>query len=1279
VWLACNRLLYAGGVGIWLNDDWGPIISPTGIPAGWFSDTDHLNVDIYAGDEGLGVHRVTITPEGKPVIQDNVGYCTGLYGNRCPNDYTAHFAVTGDSFGEGIRTTGTVAEDPTGKTAGTQFTTKVDRTPPEVTLSNQLAFATEEEKGDGQDPKKWDKLGLPVYNLNIEATDGALTSNLTKRSGVKNIEIFLDKQKLEVPWLAKKECPETSCKMTQTYQLKLTGLTSGKHTLEVKAIDFVNKVRERNIEFEYIPATGMKDEYIMQRFSLPDGQGSEGGEDPGGPELAVNVMNGNLVYHERDVAIQGAAVDLEVERFYNSQLPDAQNSEWGDGWTLAQTPDLEPFKSENSPVADKANVVSNGGALASSVNLPMTAGAQTFDPALQSTMTKKSNGGYVLTDETGQSSTSVSFDEAGRTEARLTEGPAKVDYSYEGGVLSEIEVSDPATFNADSEELEELGSSLIEKPSYSSSFGALGSGDGQLKTPGDLTVDTAGNLWVVDKGNNRIEKFDSSGKFLAKFGSLGPGNGQFNRPTSIAIASNGDLLIADAGNGRIECFSSAGTYLSQFGAKGTGNGQFAGSGPEGITIDTAGNIWVSDTYGGRVQKFSPAGAFIKVVSSKGSGTGQLGQPTGIDVDPSGNVWVTDWLNNRVSVFNNNGEFLSQFGSTGTGNGQFSHPDAIEVDNLGNVWVADQSNNRVQQFNLAAQYVGKFGSAGSGAGQFSFAFPIGIAADSKGHLWVADVNNNRIQQWQVPLEKPTYISAFGTNGTSDGQLKTPSGVAVGFGGALWVVDKGNNRIEKFDSSGKFLAKFGSLGSGNGQFWRPAAITVDRDGNLLIANTYDNRIDKFDPQGEFISKFGTTGSGNGQFSHPEGVTTDFKGNIWVADTHNGRLQKFNEEGEFVKVVGSPGSGTGQLGEPTGIDVDPSGNVWVTDWLNNRVSVFNNNGEFLSQFGSTGTGNGQFNHPDAINIDVHNNVWVGDQSNSRVQRFNLAAQYVGQFGANGSGEGQFAFAYPMGIASDSKGHIWVSDVNNNRIQQWQLGNYASVAAEELNLNDGDPSVDVESSGGLIGAVKGAQAGENVYQHVGNRLMSHTGPTGETKYAYDAAGRMTKVTLPNGTVGRNHLQPDLRPCQLGDRRSSGRPSGEENRLRILRRTEAHGRYSAGCPPHHLRHRSRWLNRQVVERASAASLRRHSGGSLRQPRQRTCGRRPRTLHPGALRGGNRLDPSDCERKRSGRREGLRTNGSPGHRVQNRSRRMGDQHRRASSRSPRPRSHHHRPAWAGRG
>jgi streptogramin lyase len=292
-------------------------------------------------------------------------------------------------------------------------------------------------------------------------------------------------------------------------------------------------------------------------------------------------------------------------------------------------------------------------------------------------------------------------------------------------------------------------SAMPTRTAYWKTFGANGSGDGQLKSPADVAIDAQGDLWVADRGNNTIQKFSSSGQFLTKFGSAGSANGQFSSPAAIAIDPKGNIWVADKGNSRVQKFNAKGEYLAQFGSKGTGNGQFASGGPEGIAIDPKGNVWVSDTYAGRVQKFNENGNFLKVVSSKGSGVGQLGEPTGIDIGPNGKVWVTDWQNNRVAVFNESGEFLTQFGSTGTGNGQFDRPDAIAVGNRGDVWVGDQNNGRVQEFDQNGIYVGQFGSKGSGPGQFSFAYPMGVTTDSKGSVWVADTNNHRIQRWLVP--------------------------------------------------------------------------------------------------------------------------------------------------------------------------------------------------------------------------------------------------------------------------------------------------------------------------------------------------------------------------------------------------------------------------------------------------------------------------------------------------------------------------------------------------
>jgi sugar lactone lactonase YvrE len=281
-------------------------------------------------------------------------------------------------------------------------------------------------------------------------------------------------------------------------------------------------------------------------------------------------------------------------------------------------------------------------------------------------------------------------------------------------------------------------------PTYQSAFGTSGSGNGQLKYPADTALDASGNVWVVDRGNNRIEKFNSKGEYVSQFGSEGTGDGQFKSPAGIAIDSSGNIWVADRLNYRVQKFNSAGTFLLKFGSRGSGNGQFSIEGPKSLAFDASGNAWVSD-YSGRIQKFSASGEFLKAVGTKGTGDGQFGQSSAIDI-AAGKIWVGDWENSRVQVFNEAGEFLFKFGTKGTGNGQFVHADALDVDSKGNVFVGDEGNDRVEQFNSAGEYVTKFGSFGSGEGQFNLTWPTGLTTDENGNIWIADTSNNRVQKW-----------------------------------------------------------------------------------------------------------------------------------------------------------------------------------------------------------------------------------------------------------------------------------------------------------------------------------------------------------------------------------------------------------------------------------------------------------------------------------------------------------------------------------------------------
>jgi len=132
-------------------------------------------------------------------------------------------------------------------------------------------------------------------------------------------------------------------------------------------------------------------------------------------------------------------------------------------------------------------------------------------------------------------------------------------------------------------------------------IGVSGTGDGQFDQPWGIAVDNSGNVYVTDSGNHRIQKFSSSGTFLAKWGSIGSGDGQLQVPLGIAVDSSGNVYVADRNNHRIQKFTSSGAFLTKWGTYGSGDGQFKFM--RGVEVDTLGNIYVSDAGNDRVQKF----------------------------------------------------------------------------------------------------------------------------------------------------------------------------------------------------------------------------------------------------------------------------------------------------------------------------------------------------------------------------------------------------------------------------------------------------------------------------------------------------------------------------------------------------------------------------------------------------------------------------------------------------------------------------------------------------
>jgi DNA-binding beta-propeller fold protein YncE len=102
--------------------------------------------------------------------------------------------------------------------------------------------------------------------------------------------------------------------------------------------------------------------------------------------------------------------------------------------------------------------------------------------------------------------------------------------------------------------------------SFLAKFGSFGTTNGKFRNPHGIAVDSSNNVYVADRGNDRIQKFGLGGNFLAKFGTTGTGEGEFSEPTDVIIhSSSGNISVADYTNNRIQEFDSSRTFLRTFG------------------------------------------------------------------------------------------------------------------------------------------------------------------------------------------------------------------------------------------------------------------------------------------------------------------------------------------------------------------------------------------------------------------------------------------------------------------------------------------------------------------------------------------------------------------------------------------------------------------------------------------------------------------------------------------------------------------------------------------
>jgi sugar lactone lactonase YvrE len=240
----------------------------------------------------------------------------------------------------------------------------------------------------------------------------------------------------------------------------------------------------------------------------------------------------------------------------------------------------------------------------------------------------------------------------------------------------------------------------------------------QFDQPNGVAVDGAGNVYVADFGNHRIRKITSAGVVTTLAGSTegyaeGTGTAaQFKNPRDVAVDSAGNVYVADGGNNRIRKITSAGEVTTLAGstlgyAEGTGEAAKFNF-PLGVAVDSAGNVYVADNDNNRIRKITPTGEVTTLAgSTQGDtdGTGEEAQfknPRGVAVDSAGNVYVGDEGNFRIRKITSAGVVTTLAGSTqgyadGTGDvAKFKNPRGMAVDSAGNIYVADYGDNRIRK-------------------------------------------------------------------------------------------------------------------------------------------------------------------------------------------------------------------------------------------------------------------------------------------------------------------------------------------------------------------------------------------------------------------------------------------------------------------------------------------------------------------------------------------------------------------------------------------------------